>query len=234
MTAPPSSFSCQKSPDDVESLTSVFFQANVTFNQLMQSLVPPIQVVRPIATPRQPSCHPPPPLHLNRFHPPPPHRPQYQPHVPAPAQVTPLPGHWPPPPTQTYPVAPSPPLPAAAAPSSKLNILLEKLAARYPQVSRTQLTLLLQQVKTSRGTLAGMSTEEVVEQVGLRLTVLGPIGLPAQMPPAGPPKLCLMCQNPVDPESRHPLSCSHTVHRHCIHMWLQSSRNNPCPFCPSR
>ncbi|KAL4659624.1 RING finger protein 214 [Arapaima gigas] len=162
--------------------------------------------------------------------------------------------------------APAAPPSAAAAdatqPAGRLDKLLEKLGARFPQCSRNQLMSALQQIKSARGTMAGLSIEELTQQVAKRLAqadkpVLGPIGSSqhVQRPPqaaqraaaahvfdartsknANPSsrKLCLMCQNQVEAGTQHSMSCSHIVHKECISLWLQSSRNNSCPFCPSK
>ncbi|KAM9858810.1 uncharacterized protein rnf214 [Aulostomus maculatus] len=229
--------------------------ANLKFNQLMRSLAPSPPVNQHVAPPRHPFCHQPPPQHRHRYHPPPPHnfpllhhpfqppQPQYR----APARGTPPPSQSPSPPAQPlHPAAPSTPPPATPA---QLDKWLEKLGAHFPQCNRTQLISLLRQVKLSRGTLAGMSMEEVVEQVGFKLVsnerlardLPGPIQRPPQQRVAAAAgggqttrKLCLMCQYAVDPDQRHPLSCAHTVHKDCIQVWLQSSRNNSCPFCSSK
>ncbi|KAK1135391.1 RING finger protein 214 [Acipenser oxyrinchus oxyrinchus] len=174
---------------------------------------------------------------------------------------------------------PSNPQPASSKPAGKLEVLLEKLQSRFPQCTRyyslspsplsePQLTSVLQQIKTSRGTMAGLSVEELTQQVAQTLAErqrqrqsLGPIGppstgagpfptsvpqayhpaprmpsVPARQPTAPQPvnrKLCLMCQNVVEPGNLHPMSCSHTVHKECIKVWVQSSKNSGCPFCPS-
>uniref|UniRef100_A0A3Q2YY05 RING-type domain-containing protein n=1 Tax=Hippocampus comes TaxID=109280 RepID=A0A3Q2YY05_HIPCM len=85
----------------------------------------------------------------------------------------------------------------------------------------------------ARGTLAGISVEQVGDQVGLALA-RGDAQRPPPAEAAEPRKLCLICQKAVDPGSRHPLTCTHTIHRDCICIWIQSSGNNSCPFCPTR
>ncbi|KAJ8383679.1 hypothetical protein AAFF_G00216500 [Aldrovandia affinis] len=159
-------------------------------------------------------------------------------------------------------------------PVGKLDKLLDKLVVRFPHCSRNQLISMLQQIKTSRsGTLAGLSMEELSQQVAQRLAQmerpsLGPIGPPsaarnlpsstaqvqrAVLPPQGPAvaqvfqtrpppqpvapstrKMCMMCQNFVDPGTQHEISCSHVIHKECISVWLQTTKNNSCPFCPSK
>ncbi|XP_024138610.1 RING finger protein 214 [Oryzias melastigma] len=237
--------------------------AELRFHQIVQKLLRP-----QLAPPPKPPSSPLPPQTPPHYYQPRPHLPQppqfqapsgprfFQPvryphgaPFTNPLMATPPPNLFPTPPVQPlHSVVPSPPPPAAppagppSGPAGKLDKLLEKLGGRFPQCSRAQLTSLLQQVKSVRGTLAGMSHDELMEQVAQRLAhsermAPGPIQRPTpalQRAVAAPRKLCLMCQNHVDPETRHPLSCSHTIHRDCIQMWLQSSKNNSCPFCPAK
>uniref|UniRef100_A0A4W5KW25 RING-type domain-containing protein n=1 Tax=Hucho hucho TaxID=62062 RepID=A0A4W5KW25_9TELE len=62
------------------------------------------------------------------------------------------------------------PLPSNYPPAAgKLDNLLKRLGDRFPQCNRTQLMSVLQQIKNSRGTMAGMSIDEVTKQVAQRL-----------------------------------------------------------------
>ncbi|XP_026066882.1 RING finger protein 214-like isoform X5 [Carassius auratus] len=168
------------------------------------------------------------------------------------------------------------PLPSNPAPAGKLDKLLERLGSHFPQCTRDQLTRVLQQIKGERGTMAGMSIEDLIQQVALRLAQnqrpppgpiappsgarafpasFGPIQRPVAQPShpmrphfqppvaqvfhTRPPqssirKFCLMCQNPVDAGSQYNIKCSHTMHKKCVSVWLKTSKNNSCPFCPSK
>lgn len=223
--------------------------------------LPPHVQNRPFPPPRHPHFYQPPfhPFHYPPQPPhfyPPTHRPPHHhpPHFPPqpspppafarpPVGATPPPSVSPsPPPQLSNPAAPSTPPPrttTAAGKQDKLDKLLERLGGRFPECTKAQLTSLLQQVKNSRGTLAGMSMEEVVVQVGLRLAKNEGSGTVAQPSQRASPaaavearRLCPICQKHVDPEQRHPLGCSHTIHRDCIRPWLETSKkNNTCPFC---
>ncbi|KAI4877025.1 hypothetical protein NFI96_007583 [Prochilodus magdalenae] len=146
------------------------------------------------------------------------------------------------------------PVPSNPPPAGKLDKLLERLGAQFPQCTRTQLMTVLQQIKSERGTMAGMSIDDVTQQVSQRLAqndrlAPGPIAPPSgsrgfagppgpvqrpsaqplavrppirvpggpvyqQTPSQAPPvrKLCLMCQNHVEPGTQYNTNCPHTLH----------------------
>ncbi|XP_054251616.1 RING finger protein 214 [Indicator indicator] len=54
-------------------------------------------------------------------------------------------------------------------PADKLEKLLEKLLARFPQCNKAQLTNILQQIKTARRTMAGLTMEELNQLVAAKL-----------------------------------------------------------------
>ncbi|XP_072342608.1 RING finger protein 214-like [Scyliorhinus torazame] len=59
--------------------------------------------------------------------------------------------------------------PPTSKPATKLEKLLEKLETKFPNSTRAQLTHILQQIKNSRGTIAGLSVDELTHQVAVRL-----------------------------------------------------------------
>ncbi|KAM4704484.1 RING finger protein 214 isoform 2-T5 [Rhinophrynus dorsalis] len=80
--------------------------------------------------------------------------------------------------TGTSPAVPRPPTaphvsgtcdPPAPAGVDKLGKILEKLQARFPQCNKPQLTGIMQQIKMTRGTLAGLTVEELCQLVASRL-----------------------------------------------------------------
>ncbi|KAM7083091.1 RING finger protein 214 isoform 1-T1 [Ciconia maguari] len=54
-------------------------------------------------------------------------------------------------------------------PADKLEKLLEKLLTRFPQCNKAQLTNILQQIKTARRTMAGLTMEELNQLVAAKL-----------------------------------------------------------------
>ncbi|XP_059812823.1 RING finger protein 214 isoform X2 [Hypanus sabinus] len=84
--------------------------------------------------------------------------------------------------------------PAVVSSASKLEKLLSKLESKFPNCSRKQLTHILQQIKTSRGTIAGLSVEELIQQIAECLSVSNQslpsappgvsVSLPGRFPPA--------------------------------------------------
>uniref|UniRef100_A0A8C3ULK8 Ring finger protein 214 n=1 Tax=Catharus ustulatus TaxID=91951 RepID=A0A8C3ULK8_CATUS len=54
-------------------------------------------------------------------------------------------------------------------PADKLEKLLERLLTRFPQCNKAQLTSILQQIKTARRTLAGLTMEELNQLVAAKL-----------------------------------------------------------------
>ncbi|XP_027713293.1 RING finger protein 214 isoform X2 [Vombatus ursinus] len=54
-------------------------------------------------------------------------------------------------------------------PVDKLEKILEKLLARFPQCNKAQMTNILQQIKTARTTMAGLTMEELIQLVAARL-----------------------------------------------------------------
>uniref|UniRef100_A0A4W3HGT9 RING-type domain-containing protein n=1 Tax=Callorhinchus milii TaxID=7868 RepID=A0A4W3HGT9_CALMI len=95
----------------------------------------------------------------------------------------------------------------------------------FPAPSRAQLTQQIKQIKMSRGSIADLSVDELMNLVAQRLNE-------AEQSP-GSPRLCLMCQKVVRGNEVHPMSCSHIVHKECIKYWAQSNKNSACPFCPT-
>ncbi|XP_021231703.1 RING finger protein 214 isoform X3 [Numida meleagris] len=134
-------------------------------------------------------------------------------------------------------------------PADKLEKLLEKLLTRFPQCNKAQLTNILQQIKTARRTMAGLTMEELNQLVAAKLAEqqeraaagaqplsrirapmfsapLPQISTPMFLPPAQTPaacKLCLMCQKLVQPSDLHPMACSHVLHKEVSPSLLRTS-----------
>ncbi|XP_018424136.1 PREDICTED: RING finger protein 214 [Nanorana parkeri] len=140
----------------------------------------------------------------------------------------------------------------------KLSKILEKLQARFPQCNKAHLTDILQRVKMNRGTLSGLTVEELCHLVATQLLreppnpslkVTQPIGhgrpqyqntqraspfLSAAAAYVGRPQLCLICQHNVQLHDLQPMSCNHVMHIVCIRSWSMTNKTNSCPFCPNQ
>ncbi|XP_028722287.1 RING finger protein 214 isoform X4 [Peromyscus leucopus] len=116
-------------------------------------------------------------------------------------------------------------------PVDKLEKILEKLLTRFPQCNKAQMTNILQQIKTARTTMAGLTMEELIQLVAARLAEHERVASSTQAPPTC--KLCLMCQKLVQPGELHPMACTHALHKECIKFWAQTNTNDTCPFCPT-
>ncbi|XP_067827032.1 RING finger protein 214-like [Heptranchias perlo] len=105
--------------------------------------------------------------------------------------------------------------PPASKPAAKLEKLLEKLEAKFPNCSRAQLTHILQQIKTSRGTIAGLSVDELMHQMAERLSEteqprpLGPLTVSTTMPGYFPPAASQTSPHLSLPKGRSGAQASH-------------------------
>ncbi|XP_053308222.1 RING finger protein 214 [Spea bombifrons] len=67
--------------------------------------------------------------------------------------------------------------------ADKLSKILEKLQARFPQCSKAQLTGVMQQIKMARGTLSGLTVEELCKLVANRLVETQDLATNVTLPP---------------------------------------------------
>ncbi|XP_075695933.1 RING finger protein 214 [Rhinoderma darwinii] len=147
--------------------------------------------------------------------------------------------------------------------TDKLGKILEKLHTRFPKYNKGHLTDILQQIKIKRGTLTGLTVEELcqlvethIEQLQLKKSanpaanIKQPIGHGRPQYPtaqrtttflpsayggySGRPQVCFMCQKIVQPLDRQPMSCNHAIHRECATSWSLTNHDNVCLFCPSQ
>lgn len=144
--------------------------------------------------------------------------------------------------------------------TDQLGKILEKLHARFPQCTKSQLKGIMQQIKVARGTLSGLTVDQLCQHVAVRLTEADavplaggprplyctPQGIPAFIPGAQrsfsgsqpqlptPCKLCLICQKLVLPLELKPMSCNHIMHKQCIQFWSLTNQKDLCPFCPAQ
>lgn len=103
--------------------------------------------------------------------------------------------------------------PPVVNPASKLEKLFDKLELKFPHCSRLQLMHILQRIKTSRGTIAGLSVEELIQQVAECL------GDPDQCLPSAPPRVS------VGMPGHFPLAAAQTV----PYMAMPKGKSGPLP-----